>query len=610
MEKRERVWEWSAMEDGEVVLDDEVKESSFGTRNDAVNERKRDRDDDERVSRDNRSVVEDFEELEEEEEEDEEALLEARRKKRREIMEKYSRSECHDEKQKMHVKTSNRAASTFAMRPDMLDTAAQRIDAKETTEEEKKKEEAVDDDGIASESLDDMFADDKEDDTIQTTRGKNPRDAAAQTTGRSAGGVAGRTLGLRDAFDDAEGYYKTNVGELVDGGRYQVRGLLGRGVFSTVLAAEETDEVIVREEDAEAHTASGREGGSRRRRNVAIKMIRSNETMYKAGQLELNILRKLSESAASSSSSSSRGSRQKTHVVSLLRHFEHRGHLCLVFERLDLNLREMVKKFGRGIGLSIRAVRGYAYQLLLALRHLRDNGVLHADIKPDNILVDESRATVTLCDFGSAMFAGENDITPYLVSRFYRSPEVILGLAYGHALDMWALGCTIFELFTGRIAFAGRSNNEMLKLMTDVKGELPRRMVRKGLFSDKHLEQEAGEMRFRLLEPDPVTGRDAVRIVAPKRCKDVKQMIMEAHTPPPQAAILADPAVAAAAGQDRKRVQQLGVLIDIMFALDPDKRVSVQHALANPLFKELPTRLKASAIPPPGAALPPPPASV
>ena len=100
----------------------------------------------------------------------------------------------------------------------------------------------------------------------------------------------------------------------------------------------------------------------------------------------------------------------------------------------DLNLRELTKKYGRGIGLNIRAVRPYAAQMFWALYHLQNCGVLHSDIKPDNILVSEDRTSVKLCDFGSAMFQGENEVTPYLVSRYYRSPEVILGLKYGEAL--------------------------------------------------------------------------------------------------------------------------------------------------------------------------------
>lgn len=97
----------------------------------------------------------------------------------------------------------------------------------------------------------------------------------------------------------------------------------------------------------------------------------------------------------------------------------------------DMNLRELTKRYGRGIGLSINAVRVYAQQMLVSLYHLKNCGVLHADIKPDNILVNDRRTVVKLCDFGSAMFSGDNEITPYLVSRFYRAPEVILGLPYG-----------------------------------------------------------------------------------------------------------------------------------------------------------------------------------
>lgn len=105
----------------------------------------------------------------------------------------------------------------------------------------------------------------------------------------------------------------------------------------------------------------------------------------------------------------------------------------------DINLRELTKKYGRGIGLNIAAVSKYSAQMLISLYHLRNCGVLHADIKPDNILVSASRTMVKLADFGSAMFSGDNEITPYLVSRFYRSPEVILGLKYGESYPQSAL---------------------------------------------------------------------------------------------------------------------------------------------------------------------------
>ena len=73
-------------------------------------------------------------------------------------------------------------------------------------------------------------------------------------------------------------------------------------------------------------------------------------------------------------------------------------------------------------------------------------------------------------------------------------------------MDVWSVGCVIYELFTGRILFPGRTNNEMLKLMMDVKGPFPKRMLKAGAFTDKHFESDPN-MSFGLLEEDAVTKR-------------------------------------------------------------------------------------------------------
>ena len=112
----------------------------------------------------------------------------------------------------------------------------------------------------------------------------------------------------------------------------------------------------------------------------------------------------------------------------------------------SMNLRDVVKRFGKDVGLNIRAVRAYAHQLFLAMSLLRKCNIMHADIKPDNILVstpspptyltliwiafqvNEQKTLLKLCDLGSASDASENEITPYLVSRFYRAPEISTSL--------------------------------------------------------------------------------------------------------------------------------------------------------------------------------------
>ena len=85
-----------------------------------------------------------------------------------------------------------------------------------------------------------------------------------------------------------------------------------------------------------------------------------------------------------------------------------------------MNLREVLKKYGKHVGINVVAVRSYTQQLFYALKLMKKCNIIHADIKPDNILVNEAKYMLKLCDFGSASLVNENEITPYLVSRFYR----------------------------------------------------------------------------------------------------------------------------------------------------------------------------------------------
>ena len=73
-------------------------------------------------------------------------------------------------------------------------------------------------------------------------------------------------------------------------------------------------------------------------------------------------------------------------------------------------------------------------------------------------------------------------------------------------MDMWSVGCVIYELFTGKILFPGKDNNKMLALMMDVKGPFPKKMLKKAAFADQHFEADPN-MSFALQEEDPVTGR-------------------------------------------------------------------------------------------------------
>ncbi|XP_010504135.1 PREDICTED: serine/threonine-protein kinase prp4-like [Camelina sativa] len=341
--------------------------------------------------------------------------------------------------------------------------------------------------------------------------------------------------GLNDNWDDSEGYYSYQLGELLDN-RYEIMATHGKGVFSTVVRAKDT-----KAEESE-------------REKVAIKIIRNNETMHKAGQAEIRILNKLAGSDPEN----------KHHCVRLLSTFKYRNHLCLVFESLHLNLREVVKKIGVNVGLQLSDVRLYAEQLFISLKHLKNCGVLHCDIKPDNILVNEERNMLKLCDFGSAMFAGENELTPYLASRFYRAPEIILGLAYDHPLDMWSVGCCLYELYCGKIMFPGSTNNDMLRLHMELKGPFPKKMLRKGAFIDQHFDQD---LCFYGTEEDSVSGKTVRRMMVNIKPKDLGSVIRRRYE-----------------DEDPKVLVHFRNLLDKIFTLDPQKRLTVSQALAHPFI--------------------------
>jgi len=90
-------------------------------------------------------------------------------------------------------------------------------------------------------------------------------------------------------------------------------------------------------------------------------------------------------------------------------------------------------------------------------------GIVHCDLKPENILfTDDSYLNIKIIDFGASC----NDYTNgffYVQSRYYRAPEVVLGAPYDQAVDMWSLGCIIYELITGKPLFPAYDENELLE---------------------------------------------------------------------------------------------------------------------------------------------------
>ncbi|EGD72211.1 CMGC/DYRK/PRP4 protein kinase [Salpingoeca rosetta] len=358
--------------------------------------------------------------------------------------------------------------------------------------------------------------------------------AAATTT---AATTSSGSAALSDNHDDAEGYYRYKFSELLDA-RYKVYGYTGKGVFSNVVRARD-----IMQNDTP----------------VAIKIIRNNDIMYKAAIKELEVIHKLQDKDPSG----------RYHCVRFLRSFRHKNHLCLVFEHMSMNLREVQRRYGRNKGLSLKAVQAYAHQLLLSLHLLRKCAVIHADIKPDNILANEAKNVIKLCDFGSALYTSEAEVTPLLVSRFYRAPEIMLGCKYGCPIDMWSVACTLYELWTGTILFKGRDNNEMLKLIFALKGKPANKMIRQGMFKDQHF---TDDFEFKFLEQDKVTQQEKVTLLKFQNpTTDLKALLLKNQS---------------LTSDQQRHFTNFRDLLDKMLIVDPDKRISVRHALRHPFITE------------------------
>ncbi|KOB71089.1 Homeodomain-interacting protein kinase [Operophtera brumata] len=211
--------------------------------------------------------------------------------------------------------------------------------------------------------------------------------------------------------------------------RYEVLEFLGRGTFGQVVKCwkKGTNEI------------------------VAIKILKNHPSYARQGQIEVSILSRLSQESA-----------DEFNFVRAYECFQHRSHTCLVFEMLEQNLYDFLKQ-NKFSPLPLKYIRPILQQVLTALLKL----------KPENImLVEPARQPyrVKVIDFGSASHVSKAVCNTYLQSRYYRAPEIILGLAFCEAIDMWSLGCVVAELFLGWPLYPGSSEYDQIRYISQTQG--------------------------------------------------------------------------------------------------------------------------------------------
>ncbi|KAF9960309.1 hypothetical protein BGZ65_012527, partial [Modicella reniformis] len=237
-------------------------------------------------------------------------------------------------------------------------------------------------------------------------------------------------------FDDERGdYLVVNHDHLMY--RYEILDMLGKGSFGQVAKCydHKTGEY------------------------VAIKIIRNKKRFHCQAVVEVKILENLNKWDPEA----------KHNLIRMTDHFYFRNHLCIATELLSMNLYEFIKS-NSFRGFSLGLIKRFCTQLLQSLELLSKHRVVHCDLKPENVLLKHpTKSSIKVIDFGSSCLENEKVYT-YIQSRFYRSPEVILGLSYNMAIDMWSLGCILAELYTGYPLFPGENEQEQLACIMEIQG--------------------------------------------------------------------------------------------------------------------------------------------
>lgn len=293
-----------------------------------------------------------------------------------------------------------------------------------------------------------------------------------------------------DCEDDHFAWHK---GMVLDS-RYEVLEELGRGTFGRVLLSQDR----------------------RESRQVALKVVRDTRHYVESARIEASILADVAQADLMGTS----------RCAVLYDSFLHDAHFCLVFEPLGASLYAIMKENGlRGFWVS--DIQSMVKQCLVCLCFLHQLNVTHADLKPENVLIQTRRSPrccvfpreehwqrtrrssrvrdvqylrpasteVKVIDFGNAMYERSSCV---INTRQYRAPEVILEAGWDERSDIWSLGCVLMELYTGEQLFGTHENLEHLALMERVLGALPFEILARGKLSvqRKYLSQDARRLRW------------------------------------------------------------------------------------------------------------------
>merc|ERR1711988_75811 len=229
-------------------------------------------------------------------------------------------------------------------------------------------------------------------------------------------------------------------------------------------------------------------------------------------------------------------------IINIVDMWEHGNDIYIAEHLMEADLHQIIRS---GQALSDDHFQFFVWQLLKGLKYMHSMQVIHRDLKPSNLLVN-SNCDLKICDFGLARAVDSTEaleLTTYVVTRWYRAPELMLADSYQASVDIWSAGCIMAELLKRRALFPGKNTLNQLELITGIMGSMTADDINK------------------FGKPDP----KAVRLVLkmPQRPKrDFREIFPDANP------LAID-------------------LMNRMLVYDPSARITAAEALEHPYLKEL-----------------------
>uniref|UniRef100_A0A3B5ACC0 Protein kinase domain-containing protein n=1 Tax=Stegastes partitus TaxID=144197 RepID=A0A3B5ACC0_9TELE len=174
-------------------------------------------------------------------------------------------------------------------------------------------------------------------------------------------------------------------------------------------------------------------------------------------------------------------------------YFFHKQSICMTFEVLDQSLKAYLEERGSP-GLPAAEIRPVLHQLVTALAHIHSIGVLHLDLKPDNVMVvdcTQQPVRVKIIDFGLAGLLSEVKVGERRGTPSYMAPEMMLAAPFDETFDMWSLGVIAAELAMGCMLYPAYIDYDALSNIVETQGQPPDDILDRGILKSREDDQQS-----------------------------------------------------------------------------------------------------------------------